>query len=399
MSALVGGVVPAIALAVAAATVWLLYSLARRQVFIWLPAYLRRLARPRPRHAGPLHVIFCFIDHFEPGRGGAGLDRQRARVRRWCESYPRLCEGHRDADGRPPRHTFFFPDDEYRPEHLHDLVELCRAGYGEIEVHVHHDRDTAEGLRARLRTFVRTLADDHGALPVLPSSGRPAWAFVHGNWALDNSHPDGRWCGVNDELTVLAEEGCYADFTLPSAPDVTQTRTVNSIYYAADDPARPKSHDRGEPVRVAGSPRGHLVIVQGPLGLNWRWRKCSVLPRIENGEIRASSPPRPDRTDLWIRTHVHVAGRPEWVFVKIHTHGAPERESAAVLGAATDAMFRDLEARYNDGRRHVLHYVTAREMYNIVKAAEAGLVGDPGQYRDFCIPAPAFDVATRVTAP
>ena len=394
------GVAAAVALAAGvAAAAWLLYALARRRVFIWLPAYLRRLARPRPRHAGPLHVMFCFVDHFEPGWGGADLDRQRARVRRWCEGYPLLCEGHRDADGRPPRHTFFFPDDEYRPEHLHDLADLCREGYGEIEVHVHHDRDTAAGLRARLRAFVRTLADEHGALPVPPASGRPAWAFVHGNWALDNSRPDGRWCGVNDELTVLAEEGCYADFTLPSAPDVTQTRTVNSIYYAADDPARPKSHDRGEPLRVGGAPRGHLVIVQGPLGLNWRWRTRGVLPRIENGEIRASSPPRPDRTDLWIRTHVHVAGRPEWVFVKIHTHGAPERESAALLGPATEALFRDLEARYNDGRRHVLHYVTAREMYNIVKAAEAGLAGDPGQYRDFCIPAPAFDVAARATAP
>jgi hypothetical protein len=387
---------PAITLAVAAAAAWLLRALARRRVFTWLPGYLRGLARPRPRHAGPRHVIFCFVDHFEPGWGGADPARQRARVRRWREGYPRLCAGHRDADGRPPRHTFFFPAEEYRPEHLDDLAELCRAGYGEIEVHLHHDRDTAEGLRARLRAFVQALAGDHGVLPLRAGSGRPAWAFVHGNWALDNARPDGRWCGVDDELTVLAEEGCYADFTLPSAPDVTQTRTVNSIYYAADDPARPKSHDTGEPVRAGGVPRGDLVIVQGPLGLNWRWRKHGILPRIENGEIRASSPPRPDRTDLWVRTHVHVAGRPDWVFVKVHTHGAPEREGDAVLGPATEAMFRDLESRYNDGRRHVLHYVTAREMYNIVKAAEAGLAGDPGQYRDFCIPAPAFDVPARV---
>jgi hypothetical protein len=391
--------VTALALAATAAAAWLLYSLARRRVFIWLPAYLRRVARRRPRHAGPLHVMLCFVDHFEPGHGGADIDRQRARVRRWRESYPLLCEGHRDADGHPPRHTFFFPDDEYRPESLHELVDLCRAGYGEIGVHVHHDGDTAEGLRARLRTFVRTLTDDHGALPVLPASGRPAWAFVHGNWALDNSRPDGRWCGVEGELAVLAEEGCYADFTLPSAPDVTQTRTVNSIYYPAGDPARPKSHDRGEPVRVAGVPRGPLVIVQGPLGLNWRWRKLGVLPRIENGEVRATTPPRRDRTDLWIRTHVHVVGRPEWVFVKVHTHGAPERETDTLLGRATGAMFQDLETRYNDGRRHVLHYVTAREMYNIIKAAEAGHAGDPGQYRNFRIPAPAFDVAARLPTP
>lgn len=30
------------------------------------------------------------------------------------------------------------------------------------------------------------------------------------------------------------------------------------------------------------------------------------------------------------------------------------------------------------------------EMYNIVKAAEAGLQGDPGQYRDWVVPRPAY---------
>jgi hypothetical protein len=386
--------------AAAALAVPLLRALRRRRVFIWLPGYLRRRAAPvRPPRARPVHVMFCFVDHFEPRWGQADPARERERVRRWCERYPRLCAGHRDADGRPPRHTFFLPDDEYRPEQVHALAELCRAGYGEIEVQVHHDRDTAEGLRARLRAFVGTLVDDHGALAVRPAGGRPAWAFVHGNWALDNSRPDGRWCGVDHELAVLAEEGCYADFTLPSAPDVTQTRTVNSIYYPAGDPARPKSHDRGEPVRAGGAPRGPLVIVQGPLGLNWRWRKHGVLPRIENGEIRATSPPRRDRADLWVRTHVHVVGRPEWVFVKVHTHGAPEREADMLLGSAMDALFRDLESRYNDGVRHVLHYVTARELYNIVKAAEAGHDGDPGQFRDFRIPAPAWDRSPRVPAP
>jgi hypothetical protein len=61
-----------------------------------------------------------------------------------------------------------------------------------------------------------------------------------------------------------------------------------------------------------------------------------------------------------------------------------------VLGQPVDAMFHDLESRYNDGSRYVLHYVTAREMFNIAKAAEAGLEGNPGDYRDFCIPAPTY---------
>jgi hypothetical protein len=128
--------------------------------------------------------------------------------------------------------------------------------------------------------------------------------------------------------------------------------------------------------------------VQGPLALNWRRRKWGLLPRIENADVRAGDPPVPERVDLWIRQHVHVVGRPNWVFVKVHTHGTQDRDIDTLLGDPVDRMFTHLETRYNDGERHVLHYVTARELYNIVKAAEAGLDGDPGQYRDFVLPPP-----------
>jgi hypothetical protein len=379
----------AVVLALVALGGLLVWSLWSRRVFDWLPAYLQGLRkRPRPG-SGPVHVMFCFVDHYEPRWGKCDYETERARVRRWCEDYPKLCEGHRDADGRPPRHSFFFPEEEYRPEHMRDLVALCAGGYGEIEVHLHHDNDTEAGLREKLRGFTRLLADEYGALPVMPD-GQVAWAFVHGNWALDNSRPDGRWCGVNNELIVLREEGCYADFTLPSAPDATQTRTINSIYYATDDPHCPKSHDHGVPVRVGGQPSGDLMIIQGPLGLNWRWRKFGVVPRIENADVRRTSPPRADRTDLWVSTGIHVAGKPDWIFVKVHTHGTQEGDVDTLLGPPTAAMFSDLESRYNDGKRYKLHYVTAREMYNIVKAAEAGCTGEPGQYRDHVIPAPTF---------
>ena len=55
-----------------------------------------------------------------------------------------------------------------------------------------------------------------------------------------------------------------------------------------------------------------------------------------------------------------------------------------------DRAFSHLESRYNDGKDWKLHYVSAREMYNIVKAAEQGLTGDPGQYRDHLIPRPTY---------
>ena len=40
-----------------------------------------------------------------------------------------------DSDGRPPRHTFFYPIDQYDSTHVDALAGLCRGGFGEIEVH------------------------------------------------------------------------------------------------------------------------------------------------------------------------------------------------------------------------------------------------------------------------
>jgi len=366
----------------------------KRNVAGWFSAWLRQDWRTPVPAGTTRHLLFCFVDHYEPAWGKPDHARECARVARWREDLPRLCANHRDADGRPPVHSFFYPEEEYRPEHLDSLVELCRLGLGEIEIHLHHDGDTEAALREKLSRFTELLASRHDALPRDPQSGQPRWAFIHGNWALDNSHPDGRHCGVNNELIVLREEGCYADFTFPAAPDPCQPRTINRIYYAKDDPQRPKSHDTGERVRVGGQAHGDLMIIQGPLGLRWNSRKFGIFPRIENSDLRTVCGPTPDRIDAWVRTGIHVHGRPEWIVVKVHTHGAEDCDMDTLLGAPMDAAYTHLETRYNDGRDWKLHYVSARETYNIIKAAEAGLEGDPGQYRDYCIARPRYGNVT-----
>ena len=332
--------------------------------------------------------MFCFVDHFEPAWGKVDMAQQRARVDRWCTDYRRLAGAHRDADGRPPQHTFFYPEEEYAEEHLDKLSALCRDGFGEIEIHLHHDNDTPENFVATISRFNTLLHERHGALSRDPQSGQLSFGFIHGNWCLDNSRADGRWCGINNELILLKELGCYADFTLPSAPSETQTRMVNAIYYATDDPARPKSHDVGVPVRVGGTPSGDLLMVQGPLGINWRERHRGIVPRVENADVRRACPPTPTRVDGWVRTGIHVEGRPEWIFIKVHTHGTQERDMDTLLGDSAHAMHQHLEQAYNDGKNYVLHYVTAREVYNIIKAAEAGLSGNPDGYRDYVLPRP-----------
>jgi len=368
---------------------------------LWLPAYLRgdwagKREAGGPRREGPVDIMFCVADHFEPGVGRPGADVELQRVDHWLKNCRKVAGLFRDADGSPPRHTFFFPAEEYRAELIEPLGELVRAGYGEVEVHLHHDNDTSAGLRQTLHEFIGRLRS-HGHLGSRRSDEKPCFGFVHGNWALDNSRPDGRWCGVNDELRVLAECGCYADFTLPSAPSATQTRRINSIYYALDDPDRPRSHDDGSEVREGGKPVGDLMIVQGPLAVTWPRAALRLRPFLETGNLAGNGAGMRKRVAAWVTTGVCVAGRPNWVFVKAYTHGCNEENWPLLFGPPMQELHRGLAEHYNDGSSYRLHYVTAREMYNIIKAAERGLPGNPGTYRDLEILPPPL-VATATSA-
>ena len=361
-------------------------SLRARHLDRWLFSYLRQALSPRGRRPGsPVHLILCIADHFEPGNGRAPAEQASGRVEQWIENYPRLFKQFRDCDGQPPRHTFFYPLERYHPAEVDALADLCRQGYGEVEVHLHHDNDHAEALRKRLNSYKETLALKHGLLARDRETRELKYGFIHGNWALDNSHPDGRNCGVNNELDILRETGCYADFTMPSASDPTQTRTINSIYYAVDDPAKPKSHDRGVPVGVGTVPTNGLMLIQGPLVLDWKHRKWGVFPRIENGCIQSNQPPGIHRLPAWLKASVQVKGRPDWYFVKLHTHGAPEWNQRVVLGEPMVRFHRDLALRAQNDPNFHFHYVTAREMYNLVRAAEAGWQGPVDLARDYCL--------------
>ena len=350
----------------------------------WLGSYLKEIPKRRsPRRGDEVHLLLCVADHYEPKQNRPPAEVSRARVRRWVHDYPRQFGRFRDADGRTPRHSFFYPAEEYEPEHLDALAGLCRDGFGEVEVHLHHDNDTADNLRATLLGFTGVLARRHGLLARRRDTGELAYGFIHGNWALCNSRPDGRWCGVNNELQVLRETGCYADFTLPSAPHPTQTRKINSIYYARDIPGRPRSHDGGVDAGTGPRPDDALMLIQGPLVLNWRRRKFGLLPRLENGCLQASQPATDDRIDLWLRARVQVPTRPDWFFVKLHAHGAAEQSHEALLGEPMVRFHEALARRARDDPRFHFHYVTAREMYNLARAAEAGWKGPVAAALDF----------------
>lgn len=340
-----------------------------RNLHLWLPAWLRQQARRRPAAVGLRHLHFCLADHYEPYWGGAGRSTARAIVREWCTRYEELAARHHDSDGRAPQHTYFYPQEEYDPVVLEILAAQRRRGLGDVEVHLHHDHDTADGLTDKLNRYTGRLLDRHGLLRRSERTGQARYAFVHGNWALDNSRPDGRWCGVDNELRVLVETGCRVDMTMPSAPSDTQTRTVNSIYFAHGREGQCKSHDRGRPARVGEWRRDdELLILQGPLTLDFSRRKAGLLPRIENGELSADNPPRRERVRRWADCGISVQGAEDHVFVKVHTHGAQPRAMQTLLAGGLRDLWTALEAEFRDVDGWKLHYVTAWDMYERVRA-------------------------------
>lgn len=353
-----------------------------KKMHIWFGDYLSTVMFATPEKPAPgstRHLLVMFADHFEPSG-------HMEATRHWMEQFRRCRSTHLDADGRHPQHTFFYPAEQFREEEMVLMVDACRAGYGEVEVQLHHAGDTPETLTAELRKAIDDFSR-YGCLVTATDPPDTVFGFVHGNWALDNSRTlnGADLCGVDNEITILRELGCYADFTFPAIETTAQPAIINRFYYAADYPAKPKSHNRGTPMAVGGQPSGDLLIMHGILTIDWLDWSHIFYPSIESGNITYETLPSSHRADVWVSTNVHVAGRPEWTFVKLYGHGAVPADTLAMWGPETDALFDYFESRYNDGTNWVLHYVTAREMYNIARAAEAGHSGNPVQYRDYLI--------------
>ncbi len=333
------------------------------------------------------HYIITVADHFEPGWSENGVLDHKTQMNRLRE-YHKLAretgEAVRDADGTKFRHTNFYPAEQYHPDILDIMAEMQSEGLGEVEVHLHHgvdEPDTADNLRATLVDFRDTLAGRHHCLSRSAGNDTPMYAFVHGNLALANSC-GGRFCGVDSEMQILQETGCYADMTLPSAPDQSQTAVINQIYECGGPLDRPVPHAFGTRASVNGHQPQLPLIFTGPLMMNWTRRiKGLPVPRIDDGALAANQPLDAARFRRWTSADITVDGRSDWVFIKLYCHGFFDRDQNVCIGEDARIFFTEMIEKA-DKAGNVIHFATAREAYNIARAAMDGRSGDPNLFRD-----------------
>jgi hypothetical protein len=331
-------------------------------------------------------LIFTLADHFEPaivpgdGQKRTPRDVQEQRVERWCREYPALSREWPDSDGYAFQHTYFYPAEQFDPRLIDRLAEHCRQGRGEIGIHLHHGMDapdTPKNTQQTLTSF-RDELERRGCLSYFDGTAPARYAFVHGNFALANS-AGGRMCGVDSELQILADSGCYADLTLPTAPfDPAQIAKTNSLYECELPLTHRAAHSIGRDLQMGRSPRVFPLMLQGPLQLYFNRGRL----RIENGSLVGTNPPNLRRLQLWKNAAICVKGRPDWIFIKLHCHSMDPTHESAVLGDGMRSFLRELVGGAGD-RNEVLHFCSAREMVNIALAACDGREGNPGEFRDY----------------
>ncbi|MGI8641760.1 MAG: hypothetical protein ACR2MG_17670 [Pyrinomonadaceae bacterium] len=334
-------------------------------------------------------IIFTIANHFEPSWSAGGLldlNAQRRRLDEYHKLARKTGEAVRDVDGTKFRHTNFYPAEQYDRRILEKMAEMQAEGLGEVEIHLHHGvdaPDTAENLIKSLTEFRDILAEEHKCLSRFDEKDMPRYAFVHGNLALGNSC-GGRFCGVDEEMQILQDTGCYVDMTLPSAPDRSQVSMLNQIYECGLPLTEKIPHRRGKQSVVFGNQPQLPLIFTGPLIFNWTWRgKGLPIPKLDDGALVYNQPTDLARLNRWLSANITVKGRPEWIFVKLYCHGFFDRDQAASIGEDAVKFFSEVIENGEKTSRYKVYFASAREAFNMVSAAIDGKSGSPGKYRNY----------------
>lgn len=174
--------------------------------------------------------------------------------------------------------------------------------------------------------------------------------------------------------------------TLPNAPAPTQVSIFNQIYECALPLDEKAPHRKGREVSVFGNQPQLPLIFTGPLVLNWTRRVGGGIvpvPRIDDGALTATQSLDSARLNRWRAANITVAGRPEWVFIKLYCHGFFDFDREFCIGDEARRFFSDAIENGEKTGEYKIHFATAREAFNMVAAAINGREGAPHDFRNY----------------
>ena len=262
----------------------------------WPSLLIAESLHPRPR---PAHVLFCMVDHYEPGTGQVDLSIEKKRMAELLAKYPPLADAHADASGQRPRRTWFFPPHYHRHGNLRELVSLCQQGYGEIELHLHHGKTKPDTPRTWAEPFACACEITRNSA-YSEEDGRKRYGFIHGDFALKQLVTGRESCGVDSELS--SSRRLVVMPILLSFRERSNPAQINSIYYANVNLNRPKAYASGVLAKAGAGPKAGLLMIQGPVRPVW------IDGRLTFGDGINNRRPPDTKTDRRLDRHLDSCG-------------------------------------------------------------------------------------------
>ena len=107
------------------------------------------------------------------------------------------------------------------------------------------------------------------------------------------------------------------------------------------------------------------------------------MPRLDDGALAQNYPLNLARFNRWRSARISVAGRPDWIFVKLYSHGFFDWDQDAMIGGHMRRFMTEVLELSEKTQEFSVYFASAREAFNMVMAAVDGHSGSPGQYRDY----------------